>query len=308
MRCLNPTGGSPHQGLERKQQLLDARRRACSPSGATPRRGSSTSCRAAGVAKGLFYWYFDTKEALFRDLAADLAAGCGGARPGPGPGRRPARAAAPGSEASVRFMAEHAQAFALIAVENVEQEFVEDLRAGTEIHADDVERVLRRAVDDGLVRDEDPRLLAYAVLDHRGVVHPPAAHRADRPRHRRPRRLRRPPGGVQRRRAASEEIARSTMESPAAAVAFLDGGHQLGHRAEVEGVAEHHDEVVGAGVDGQASQSSTSSGLMALPCARRHLRPADLVAPLVEDGVLVGEVLRRPEAVPTVGMLTTGAA
>jgi hypothetical protein len=61
-------------------------------------------------------------------------------------------------------MAAHAQAFALIAVENVDRQFVDDLRRGTEIHADDTERLVRRGVEAGLVRDEDPRMLAYAVL------------------------------------------------------------------------------------------------------------------------------------------------
>jgi AcrR family transcriptional regulator len=152
------------QGVERRQQLLDAAARLFAERGYAETRIVDI-CREAGVAKGLFYWYFDTKEAVFRDLAAELRQRL-----------RRAQAAAmdrsadplvqirQGSEASVRFMAEHAQAFALVTVENVDRQFLEDIRAGTEIHADDVERLVRAAVDAGLVRDEDPRLLAYAVL------------------------------------------------------------------------------------------------------------------------------------------------
>jgi len=152
------------QGIERKEQLLDA------AAGLFAARGYAETrivdiCREAGVAKGLFYWYFDTKEAVFRELAEGLRLRL-----------RRAQAAAmdrsadplvqirQGAEASVRFMAAHAQAFALVAVENVDRQFVEDIRRGTEVHADDTERLVRRAVDAGLVRDEDPRLLAYAVL------------------------------------------------------------------------------------------------------------------------------------------------
>jgi hypothetical protein len=69
-----------------------------------------------------------------------------------------------GSEASVRFMADHANAFALMAVENVDRQFLEDIRRGTEVHADDTERIVREAMAAGLVRDEDPRLLAYSVI------------------------------------------------------------------------------------------------------------------------------------------------
>ena len=152
------------QGIERKQQLLDAAARLFAERGYAETRILDI-CREAGVAKGLFYWYFETKEAVFRDLAADLRLRLR---------REQAQAMDPqadplvqlrqGSEASVRFMAAHAQAFALIAVENVDRQFVDDLRQGTEIHADDTARVVRRAVDAGLVRDEDPRMLAYAVL------------------------------------------------------------------------------------------------------------------------------------------------
>ena len=69
-----------------------------------------------------------------------------------------------GSEASVRFMAAHARSFALMAVENVDRQFVEDIRQGTEVHADDTERLIVAGIDAGLIRDEDPRLLAYSVL------------------------------------------------------------------------------------------------------------------------------------------------
>lgn len=157
------------QGIERKQQLLDA------AAGLFAERGYAETrildiCREAGVAKGLFYWYFDTKEAVFRDLAADLRVRLR---------REQAQAMDPdadplvrlrqGSEVSVRFMAANARSFALVAVENVDRQFVDDVRQGTEVHADDTERVVRAGIDAGLIRDEDPRLLAYAVLSTVGM-------------------------------------------------------------------------------------------------------------------------------------------
>jgi AcrR family transcriptional regulator len=206
-----------NQGLERKQQLVDAAAALFAERGYAETRIVDI-CRQAGVAKGLYYWYFDSKEAVFRDLAADLRTRLR---------RRQALAMDPaagplvqlrqGSEASVRFMAAHAQGFALIAVENVEQQFVDDLRRGTEIHADDVERLVRRGVDAGLVRDEDPRLLAYAVLTTVGwFSHLQRTGRIDLD-------IDGLAAFVGRQVvcsiAASEEIARSTMEAPAAAIA-----------------------------------------------------------------------------------------
>jgi AcrR family transcriptional regulator len=152
------------QGLERKQQLLDAAARLFAERGYAETRIVDI-CREAGVAKGLFYWYFDTKEAVFRDLAGDLRQRLR---------REQARAMAghddalqqirQGAEASVRFMAAHARSFALIAVENVDRQFVDDIRNGTELHADDSARLIVRGIEAGQIRDEDPRLLAYSVL------------------------------------------------------------------------------------------------------------------------------------------------
>src|SRR5918995_1021302 len=61
------------QGAERKQQLLDAAARLFAEQGYAATRVVDI-VDAAGVAKGLFYWYFENKEALFRELAADMLA------------------------------------------------------------------------------------------------------------------------------------------------------------------------------------------------------------------------------------------
>ena len=64
---MNETDRRPtSQGLERKQQLLDAAARLFADRGYAETRILDI-CREAGVAKGLFYWYFETKEAVFRD-------------------------------------------------------------------------------------------------------------------------------------------------------------------------------------------------------------------------------------------------
>src|ERR687898_969688 len=130
------------QGAERKQQLLDA----------------------AGVAKGLFYWYFENKEALFRELAANIRLRL----------RRQQAAAidddAPalvrllqGAVASVRFMAENAPFFSLLEVEG--RNVSDVLRQGTEQHVRDVTALIVAGQRDGTVTDDDPAdLLALSVV------------------------------------------------------------------------------------------------------------------------------------------------
>ena len=55
------------QGQERKDQLIDHAAQLFAERGYAETRVLDI-VRAAGVAKGLFYWYFENKEALFREL------------------------------------------------------------------------------------------------------------------------------------------------------------------------------------------------------------------------------------------------
>lgn len=151
------------QGLERKEQLLGASARLFAEQGYAATRIADI-VKEAGVAKGLFYWYFENKEAVFRELAADI--------------RRQLRATqrmameidAPAlvrilqaTVASVRFMAEHASFFSLLEVEG--RNVADELRAGTEQHLRDVKRMILDGQTDGTVTRNDPtELMALAVV------------------------------------------------------------------------------------------------------------------------------------------------
>jgi AcrR family transcriptional regulator len=151
------------QGAERKQQLLDAAARLFAEQGYASTRVVDI-VDAAGVAKGLFYWYFENKEALFRELAADMRRRL----------RRQQAAAIDdrataltrllqGSVASVHFMAENAPFFSLLEVEGHTVSDV--LRQGTEQHVRDVTALIVAGQRDGTVTDDDPAdLLALSVV------------------------------------------------------------------------------------------------------------------------------------------------
>lgn len=149
-------------GKERKQQLLDAAATLFASRGYGPTRIADI-CEAAGVAKGLFYWYFENKEALFEELAGSIRLSL----------RREQGAAldpdAPplvnlyrGTEVSVHFMAEHAHFFSLLEVEG--PNFTDVLRQGTEQHISDMVRIIKAGQRDGTIRDEDPTLMALGVV------------------------------------------------------------------------------------------------------------------------------------------------
>jgi AcrR family transcriptional regulator len=150
------------QGMERKQQLLDRAAELFAERGYAETRVIDI-VRAAGVAKGLFYWYFDNKEALFEELAESIRLRLrrqqGQVLEAADPPLRRLRC---GTEASVLFMAEHAHFFSLLEVEG--RNFTEVLRRGTEQHIADTLLLIRAGQADGSIRDEDPALLALGVV------------------------------------------------------------------------------------------------------------------------------------------------
>jgi AcrR family transcriptional regulator len=152
------------QGRERKQQLVDAAIVLFAERGYSATRILDI-CDRAGVAKGLFYWYFPTKLDLFSELVRSMRHQL-----------RKAQADAMSSEAdaltrihqgaaaSVRFMAEHATYFSLVEVERADPTIADALRHGSEVYLDDVTALIREAQTDGTVLDADPQLLALGVL------------------------------------------------------------------------------------------------------------------------------------------------
>jgi AcrR family transcriptional regulator len=151
------------QGAERKQELLDAAAHLFAEQGYAATRVVDIVERA-GVAKGLFYWYFQNKEAVFCELANDMRHRL----------RRHQRAAidedAPalvrlvqGAVASVQFMAEHAHFFSLLEGEG--RKLPDVLRRGTEQHVRDVTAVILEGQADGSITVDDPaERLAMAVV------------------------------------------------------------------------------------------------------------------------------------------------
>jgi len=152
------------QGRERKQQLVDAAIALFAERGYSATRILDI-CDRAGVAKGLFYWYFPTKLDLFSELVRSIRQQLR---------RAQAEAMADdadamtrihqGAEASVRFIAEHATYFSLVEVERADPAIADALRAGSEVYLDDVTALIREAQSTGQVIDTDPQLLALGVL------------------------------------------------------------------------------------------------------------------------------------------------
>ena len=164
------------QGIERKQQLLDCAAELFAERGYAETRVIDI-VRAAGVAKGLFYWYFENKEALFKELAGNIRLNLrreqGAALD---PNATPLVNLYRGTESSVRFMAEHAPFFSLLEVEG--RNFIDVMRQGTQQHIQDMVRLVKAGQADGTIREENSMLLALGVVG--SVGHYSHFHRAGR--------------------------------------------------------------------------------------------------------------------------------
>lgn len=152
------------QGSERKQQLLDIAARLFAERGYENTRVIDI-CREAGVAKGLFYWYFSDKEQLFKELVVAKSWEL-----------RLAQAEAidasanalvrirQGVEASVLFTSQQQRLFSMWEVDNLDEAFAPIVRESTRLHAEDASRHIAEGIEHGLIRDEDPMVLAYLVV------------------------------------------------------------------------------------------------------------------------------------------------
>jgi AcrR family transcriptional regulator len=151
------------QGAERKQQLLDAAAQLFAEQGYAATRVVDI-VDAAGVAKGLFYWYFENKEAVFRELATSIRLSLRRhQRAAMGDGQPALTHILQGAVASVQFMAAHAHFFSLL---EVEARTVPDVvRRGTEQHIADVTVLIQQGQADGTVTaDEAADRLALAAV------------------------------------------------------------------------------------------------------------------------------------------------
>ncbi len=166
----SPTSVAPgerqltEQGRERKQQLVDAAMVLFAERGYAATRIRDI-CDRAGVAKGLFYWYFPTKLDLFTELVRSMRHGLRRAQADAmDPDASALTRIRQGTEASVRYMAEHATYFALVDVERADPAIADALRSGSQVYLDDVTALVGEARADGLIADTDPRILALGVL------------------------------------------------------------------------------------------------------------------------------------------------
>lgn len=152
------------RGRERRAQLIEYATHRFAADGYHP-TSVADIVDGLGVGKGVFYWYFSSKEELFveilRTSQKDMR-------------RRQQRAIADvedpvrrielGIRAGVAWLAEHNDLRRLFEFARTEAAFAPSMRAGQSVLVSDAVVHLKEAIVEGRIPDRDPEALALAIL------------------------------------------------------------------------------------------------------------------------------------------------
>ncbi|HEX4905961.1 MAG TPA: TetR/AcrR family transcriptional regulator [Acidimicrobiales bacterium] len=152
------------RGKERRQQLMDYAATRFAEGGYHP-TSVAEIVQGLGVGKGVFYWYFDSKEELFLEILKEAQQGMRRAqRVAYGDEPDPVRRIELGIRASLRWLEENRHVYNLFQFAATEEQFAPALRRGQEVAVADVVRHIKDGIVEGKVRDVDPEVLAHGVL------------------------------------------------------------------------------------------------------------------------------------------------
>jgi AcrR family transcriptional regulator len=152
------------RGRERRSQLMDYAAKRFAENGYHP-TSVAEIVQGIGVGKGVFYWYFSSKEELFLEILRDAQHDL----------RKTQQQAIEnhddavtmieqGIRASMRWSSEHRDLLNLFQFASTEERFAPALRKGGEVAAGDVIRIVKEGIAAGQLRDGDPVMMAHAVL------------------------------------------------------------------------------------------------------------------------------------------------
>jgi AcrR family transcriptional regulator len=152
------------RGKERRQQLMDFAAARFAEGGYHP-TSVAEIVQGLGVGKGVFYWYFDSKEELFLEILKDAQTAMRRAqRVAYGDEPDPIRRIELGIRASLSWLDEHRDMLPLFQFAATEEQFAPAMRRGQEVAVADVVRHIKDGIVEGTIRDVDPEILAHGVL------------------------------------------------------------------------------------------------------------------------------------------------
>ena len=152
------------RGKDRRSQLMDYAARQFAANGYHP-TSVAEIVEGLGVGKGVFYWYFSSKEELFLEILRDAQLGMRRTQDGAiGEETDPVRRIELGIRASLHWLAANRHLLALFQFAATEDRFSPELRRGGDVALADVLRHVKEGIVAGRIRDSDPEVMAQAIV------------------------------------------------------------------------------------------------------------------------------------------------
>ncbi len=118
-----------------------------------------------GVGKGVFYWYFSSKEELFTEILRESQQALRRVQQSAiGDEPDPVRRIELGIRASLDWLANNRHYFTLFRFAATEERFTPALRRNQEVAVGDIVRHVKEGIVAGRIRDTEPEVIAHAIL------------------------------------------------------------------------------------------------------------------------------------------------
>ncbi len=152
------------RGEQRRRDLIELATRRFAEKGYHP-TSVAELVEGLGVGKGVFYWYFSSKEELFRAILREAQLDLRRKqREALAHAEDPLARIGAGIHSSVHWSAQNPDLVRLVAFAWTDDRFASMLRRGEQVALDDVAAHVSDAMQRGLVADGDPLLLAQAMI------------------------------------------------------------------------------------------------------------------------------------------------
>jgi AcrR family transcriptional regulator len=152
------------RGCERRQQIMAYATKRFADNGYHP-TSVAEIVTGLGVGKGVFYWYFSSKEELFREILADAQMGLRRRqREAIGEEPDPVERIVLGIRATMAWLDQHRDLFTLVRFARSDERFAPMLRRGQAIAVTDAVQHVEAAISAGHIADVDPLVMTHAIL------------------------------------------------------------------------------------------------------------------------------------------------
>jgi AcrR family transcriptional regulator len=152
------------RGKDRRLQLMEHAAKLFAERGYHP-TSVADIVESLGVGKGVFYWYFSSKEELLAEILRESHQALRRRQQQAiGDEPNPVVRIELGIRASIEWFLEHRKSFTLFQFAASDERFAPVLRRNHDVAIADTVRHIKEAIVDGLIADQNPEVLAEAMV------------------------------------------------------------------------------------------------------------------------------------------------